>query len=81
VYISRDVVFDETIFPFHKLNPNAGVHLRAEILLLPSTSQDHATRDEFTDDPMTNMLINPVATNPVCPTAALEKNRTKIVQG
>jgi hypothetical protein len=81
VYISRDVVFDETIFPFHKLNPNVGAHLRAEILLLPSTSQDHATGDEFTDDPMTDMLINPVATNPVCPTAALGKNRTKIVQG
>jgi hypothetical protein len=33
----------------------------------------HATGDEFTDDPMTDMLINHVATNPVCPTAALEK--------
>ena len=74
VYISRDVVFDETIFPFHKLNPNAGAHLRAEILLLPSTSQGHATGDEFTDGPMTDMLINPVATNHVCPAAALEKN-------
>jgi hypothetical protein len=74
VYISRDVVFDETIFPFHKLNPNAGAHLRAEILLPPSTSQGHATGDEFTDDPMTDMLINPVATNPVCPAAASEKN-------
>jgi hypothetical protein len=74
VYISRDVVFDETVFPFHKLNPNAGARLRAEILLLPSTSQGHATGDEFMDDPMTDMLINPVATNPVCPAAALEKN-------
>jgi hypothetical protein len=73
VYISRDVVFDETVFPFHKLNPNAGAHLRAEILLLPSTSQGHATGDEFTDGPMTDMLINLVATNPVCPAAASEK--------
>jgi hypothetical protein len=37
-------------------------------------SQGHATGDEFTDDPMTNMLISHVATNPVCPAAASEKN-------
>jgi hypothetical protein len=80
VYISRDVVFDETIFPFHKLNPNAGACLRVEILLLPSTSQGHATGDEFTDGPMTDMLINPIATNHVCPAAASEKIRTKIMQ-
>jgi hypothetical protein len=80
VYISHDVVFDETVFLFHKLNPNAGARLRAEILLLPSTSQGHATRDEFTDGPMTDMLINPVATNPVCPAAASEKIQTKIMQ-
>ena len=35
VYISRDVVFDETIFPFSELHPNAGALLRKEILLLP----------------------------------------------
>jgi hypothetical protein len=74
VYISRDVIFDETVFPFHKLNPNAGARLRADILLLPSTSQGHATGDEFTDDPMTDMLIDPVATNHVCPAVASEKN-------
>jgi hypothetical protein len=34
VYISRDVVFDETIFPFASLHPNAGALLRKEILLL-----------------------------------------------
>ena len=28
VYISRDVVFDETQFPFEKLHPNAGALLR-----------------------------------------------------
>ena len=36
VYISRDVVFDETKFPFADLHPNAGALLRKEILLLPS---------------------------------------------
>jgi hypothetical protein len=35
VYISHDVVFDETVYPFAKLNPNAGVHLREELSLIP----------------------------------------------
>jgi hypothetical protein len=35
IYISRNVVFDESIFPFAKLHPDAGVRLRSEILLLP----------------------------------------------
>jgi hypothetical protein len=35
IYISWDVVFDETIFPFAKLNPNARAQLRSELLLLP----------------------------------------------
>ena len=35
IYISRDVIFDETLFPFAKLHPNAGALLRAEIALLP----------------------------------------------
>jgi histone deacetylase 1/2 len=36
IYISRDVVFDEHVFPFAELNPNAGARLRDEILLLPT---------------------------------------------
>jgi hypothetical protein len=40
VYISHDVVFDGTVFPFSKLNPNAGACLRAEILLLPTHPSD-----------------------------------------
>jgi histone deacetylase 1/2 len=35
VYVSRDVVFDETEFPFSKLHSNAGARLREEISLLP----------------------------------------------
>jgi histone deacetylase 1/2 len=35
VYISRDVTFDESVFPFEKLHQNAGARLRKEILLLP----------------------------------------------
>jgi histone deacetylase 1/2 len=35
VYISRDVTFDESVFPFESLHQNAGARLRKEILLLP----------------------------------------------
>jgi histone deacetylase 1/2 len=37
IYTSRDVVFDEQIFPFAELYANAGARLRAEVELLPST--------------------------------------------
>lgn len=42
VYISHDVVFDETIFPFSNLHPNAGHRLRNEILLLHASLRNHA---------------------------------------
>lgn len=35
VYISRDVVFDEHVFPFSHLHPNVRARLRAELSLLP----------------------------------------------
>jgi hypothetical protein len=37
VYISRDVVFDETVFPFSKMDANADARLRTEINLLHPT--------------------------------------------
>jgi hypothetical protein len=52
VYISRDVVFDEDVYPFASLHPNAGPRLRSEILLLPSTLFNPST---FADD---NCWIN-----------------------
>lgn len=36
IYISRDVVFDESVFPFASLHPNAGAQLKSEISLLPN---------------------------------------------
>lgn len=36
MYISRDLFFDETVFPFSELHSNAGARLRKEILLLPN---------------------------------------------
>jgi hypothetical protein len=35
IYISRDVTFDEGVFPFSKLHLNAGAKLRSEVHLLP----------------------------------------------
>jgi hypothetical protein len=39
MYISRDIVFYETIFPFFSLHSNAGARLRDEISLLPLSLQ------------------------------------------
>jgi hypothetical protein len=39
LYISRDIVFDETVFPFALLHSNAGARLREEINLLPLSLQ------------------------------------------
>ena len=59
VYISRDVVFDETKFPFADLHPNAGALLREEILLLPphlsGLDQGGLTNDDqLLTHPLTN---------------------------
>jgi hypothetical protein len=35
VYISRDIVFDENVFPFSELHKNVDAQLHAEIFLLP----------------------------------------------
>jgi len=59
VYISRDVVFDESVFPFEKLHPNAGARLHQEILLLPNhllSGSDHG--GQHTDDHMINSSSN-----------------------
>jgi hypothetical protein len=57
VYISRDVVFDENIFNFASLRPNAGPLLRKEILLLPSSMlHEGANIDDHTPIvPITNV--------------------------
>lgn len=69
IYISSDVVFDENIFPFATLHPNAGERLKAEIALLPlSLLSPHAA---FGDALVSDQCLSP--TNPVlssCPDAA-----------
>lgn len=59
VYISRDVVFDETIYPFSKLHPNAGACLPSKILLLPNTLRNLPDGDDNTYVPSANSL-NPI---------------------
>jgi hypothetical protein len=58
VYISCDVTFDGTIFPFSELNPNAGQCLREEISLLMNgelQTNDHVTR--CSTNPATNHYL------------------------
>jgi hypothetical protein len=68
VYISRDVVFDENVFPFASLHPNAGRILRHELHLLPPDIPLSHVGDAQIDDPMTIPIL-PVATNPTQHTA------------
>jgi hypothetical protein len=56
VYILWDDVFDETIYPFSKLNPNTGTRLRADILLVPTHLQTAIVPgDESLDDSCADM--------------------------
>jgi hypothetical protein len=54
-------VFDETSYPFSKLNPNAGARLRPEILLLPTQTQPSGV--QIIDDSMDNAHILFVPSN------------------
>jgi hypothetical protein len=64
LYISRDAIFDETIFPFSKLHDNAGMRFREEVLLLPPQLLNPNTFDhggENSNDPtVINVSANPV---------------------
>jgi hypothetical protein len=55
VYISRDVVFDENVFPFAALHPNAGALLKKEILLLPTSPPSESAQN--IDDHMFTTLV------------------------
>ena len=68
VYISRDVVFDENVFPFASLHPNAGALLRKEILLLPQNLLPNHEGIN-TDDLRPNIAVPILAPSPVQVTA------------
>jgi hypothetical protein len=76
IYISRDVVFDETDYPFIKLNPNAGARLRSEILLLPQQLKSPPTGqgDEFIDNSNIDVHLIHASTNGSCSSEHVAKN-------
>jgi hypothetical protein len=55
VYISRDAVFDENVFPFAALHSTAGAGDTSEVLLLPESSPSWASIDA----PLNNYPDNP----------------------
>jgi hypothetical protein len=59
VYISRDVVFDETMFPFAEIHPCTGACYIAYVLLLPTSPRAH------TDLPVNNSPTNICLPSPV----------------
>jgi hypothetical protein len=63
VYISHDVTFDEQVFPFTELHPNAGARLRSEISLLPDAllNSNNNLGDAILHD---HSMSTPVSTNP-----------------
>jgi hypothetical protein len=57
IYISRDVVIDESVFPFSKLSGNAGPRLQFEILLLPP-SLINSLEGDLASNHMTHVPTN-----------------------
>jgi hypothetical protein len=79
VYFSRDVVFDESVYPFSKLNPNAGVRLRSEILLLPNHMQPNNLPTpgvELIDCSNINTAVIPVTANAPLPSGQIAEIST-----
>jgi hypothetical protein len=67
VYASRDVVFDDAVFPFQNLHPNVGALLRNEILLLdPSLLNFEQGGDNTNDSHVANFPTNPAPSSPCC---------------
>jgi hypothetical protein len=58
-YMSRDIVFDESVFSFASLPSNAGSQLKAKILLLPSSLQSLHMHDYEGHDLQFDANANP----------------------
>lgn len=83
VYISRDVTFDERVFPFASMHPNAGARLRSEIQLLPdvllnfSTNHgDAALLDRTMSSPVPANATSPLVGAPIFLGSELEQGAT-----
>jgi hypothetical protein len=76
VYISRDVMFDEIIYPFAKMNPNAGTRLQSEILLLPSSFNPHDIPShgvQILDSSTVDAHVFPILANAFGPSSSCKK--------
>jgi hypothetical protein len=59
IYISHDVIFDESVFPFASLNSNAEARYTSDVLLIPSsTAWDNIFTNE-SNDPTVSVLPFP----------------------
>jgi hypothetical protein len=58
VYISRDVTFDEEVFPFSELNSNTSARLRSDVALLHPTLFRHDCGDITIHDYITDNLLD-----------------------
>jgi hypothetical protein len=57
IYISRDIIFDESVFPFVSLNPNAGARYHSDVLLLPSTPSGNNDLTNMANAPTLSSLL------------------------
>jgi hypothetical protein len=75
IYISRDVVFDEDVFPFSKLNSNAGARFHSEHHLLDSNSSNSSTTSG--DEDMRSDCANVLPCTATNPFVRLQANPTQ----
>jgi hypothetical protein len=71
IYISRDVISDENVFPFSKLHENARARLRSEILLPPSLLSSNGVAN--TDLPVINSPPDNFETQNSIPSIAVQE--------
>jgi hypothetical protein len=67
-FILRDVVFDESLFPFANLHNNAGARYTSEVLLLLEPTQSQANSElPMNNDPPVSCLPCPILFPPQVP--------------
>jgi hypothetical protein len=59
IYISRDVIFDESVFPFASLNSNAGARYTSDVLFIPSSTLGDNIFTNESNDPTISALSFP----------------------
>jgi hypothetical protein len=59
IYISRDVNFEEYVFPFASLNSNVGARYTSDVLLIPSSTTGDNIFTNESNDPIVSALPFP----------------------